>query len=269
MASRKVHLSAGIIIYIIFSILFYYWFLGTPTYLPAGMFGLASPLSWWPIPIPRTLTSADIIYLAVALLLVLTGAEIADYDKAIEWMQHRDWLTHSCIIPAAFSVVVIVFTVVKIGNPVQTLIFNPAVNTTLLLGMTVFSLGAASHLFLDYFPPIKSEELHSKKGSITAGHEAADYFISGMTAQELFRRLEGTALVHFWWNIEVEKENKKPRSKKDYELRKTLPARQSQTYYMVNGIVLLIIAIISLAMFLVLEFTTTWQQFLTILFLLP
>jgi hypothetical protein len=270
LASRKVHLSAGLIIYIIFTVIFYYWFLGTPTYLPAGLFGLTSPFSWLPVPIPRTLTSADIIYLAVALLLVLTGAELADYDKAIEWLQHRDWLTHSCIIPAVFSAIVMVFTVVKIGNPIQTLMFNPAVNTALLLGMTVFSLGAASHLLLDYFPPIKSEELHSKKGSITAGHEVADYFISGMTAQELFRRLEGTALVHFWWNVQVEKENKKPRSRaKSYALRKTLPPRQSQIYYMVNGIILLIIAIISLAMFLSLQSSTTWQQFFTILLLLP
>jgi hypothetical protein len=161
-----------------------------------------------------------------------------------------------------------VFTVVKIGNPIQTQIFNTPVNTILLLGITIFSLGAASHLLLDYFPPIKPEELHSKKGSITAGHEAADYFISGMTAQELFRRLEGTALVHFWWNVKVEKE-KKAKGGKGYEFRKTLPSKQSQIYYLINGIILLVIALISLVMFLSLEFNTSLQQFLTILSLLP
>lgn len=266
MAERKVHLTVGVLIYIVFSAIFYYWFLGIPVYLPAGIFGLAD-FPWLPIPTPRTLTSADILYLAVALLLVLTGAEIADYDKAIMWMQHRDWLTHSCIIPGAFAIIVMVFTVVKIGNPIQTQIFNTSINTVLLLGITVFSLGAASHLLLDYFPPIKPEELHSKKESITAGHEAADYFISGMTAQELFRRLEGTALVHFWWNVEVEKEKKGKRGK-GYEFRKTLPSKQSQTYYLINGIILLIIALIALVMFLSLEFATSLQQFLTVLSLL-
>ncbi|MEM3587167.1 MAG: hypothetical protein QXO71_07610 [Candidatus Jordarchaeaceae archaeon] len=266
MAARKFHLATGVIIYVLFSALFYHWFLGVPIYLPAGLFGFAN-IPWFPISIPRSLTSADIIYLVVALLLVLTGAEIADYDKAIAWMQHRDWFTHSCIIPGVLAIIVMVFTVVRVGNPLQILILNPTVDITLLLGITVFALGAASHLFLDYFPPIKSEELHSKKGSITAGHEAADYFISGMTAQELFRRLEGTALVHFWWNIQIEKEGKKTRRAKGYEFRKTLPAKQSQTYYLINGVILLIIAITSLLMFLILQFSTTWQQFVTLLLL--
>nr|MDO8081747.1 hypothetical protein [Candidatus Freyarchaeota archaeon] len=270
MAPRKVHLAVGLIVYFAFTIIFYYWYLGLSNYLPLKMFGTVLL-----IPLKRTLTSADMIYLAVALLLVLTGAEIADYDKAIMWLQHRDWLTHSCILPGIFSAIVIVFTFVQIGNPLQTLIFNPAVNTALLLGLAVFSLGAASHLFLDYFPPIKPEELHSKKGSLVAGHEAADYYISGMTGQELFRRLEGTALVHFWWQVEVEKEEKKPRSRgKGYELRRTLQPRQSQAYYMLNGTVLLIIAGLLLYLFMglqsgFLQTGLTWQQFLMLFLLFP
>jgi hypothetical protein len=262
MAPRKAHLAAGIIVYVAFTIIFYYWFLGTPTYLPAKLFGLSGVPDWFPIRMPRMLTSADIIYLAVALLLVLTGAEIADYDKAVMWMQHRDWFTHSLMIPTVFSSIVMIFTMVQIGNPLQTLLFNPTINTALILGMAVFAMGAASHLFLDYFPPIKPEELHNKKGSIVAGHEAADYFVSGMTAQELFRRLEGTALVHFWWEIKVEKEVKKTRSKgKSYEMRRTLDSRHSQTYYMLNGIALLIVAGVLLLQFLLLQASLTWQQF--------
>lgn len=266
MAARKYHLSVGIIVYIAFSIAYYYWLLSIPIYIPASLLGVTGLPTWFPIPLPRTLSSADPIYLVVALLLVLVGSEIADYDKAVAWMQHRDWLTHSCIIPGILSAIVMVFTVIKVGNPIQTLLFNPAVNTVLLLGMSVFALGAASHLFLDYFPPIKEAELHNKKGSLTAGHELADFYVSGMTGQELFRRLQGTALVHFWWTVSMPKEEKKKKTKQEkYAMRRTLDSKQSQAYYLTNGIILLLIAGLLFLQYFLIQAITMVQQYLILL----
>jgi hypothetical protein len=281
MAPRKVHLAAGIIIWVAFSIIFYYWFLGTPNYLPAKLLGLTSIPYWFPIRVGRSITSGDIMYVAVSLILVLTGAEMADYDKMITRLEHRDWLTHSVIIPGILSAIVLIFNVVPIGatigSYIQSIIFGPQVDTTLVLAMSVFALGAASHLLLDYFPPIKPEELHSKKGSIEAGNEGADYFISGMTARELFRRLEGTALVHFWWNIRVKREDtSKPKgakvrresnAKDEYVVRRTLQPRQSQTYYVINGAALVVIGLLLIWQFLIAEASTTMVQFIITLLL--
>lgn len=227
--------------------------------------GLTSLPALTPIAVGRSITSGDIIYIVVSLIMVLTGSEMADYDKMITLLQHRDWLTHSVIIPGIFSAIVLIFNIVQVGASLESMIFWPATDTTLTLAMSVFALGAASHLLLDYFPPIKIEELHSKKGSIVAGHEGSDYFISGMTAQELFRRLEGTALVHFWWNIKVAKEDtanpskgkRERKDKKDYELRRTLEPRQSQAYYLANGAALIVIALLLIWQFLLIEASTT------------
>ncbi|MHA1208920.1 MAG: hypothetical protein ACTSSA_06170 [Candidatus Freyarchaeota archaeon] len=263
MAPRKYHLGVGILVFVAFSSLFYYWYLGIPVYIPAKLFGITGPPI---IPISRTLNSADIIYLAITLLLVLTGAEIADYDKAIMWMQHRDFLTHSCVIPTIFAVIVMVFTVVQIGDPIQSLLFDTGVNNVLLIAMVSFILGAASHLLLDYFPPVNLKELHKEEKALEAGHEAADLFISGMTGKELFRRLQGSALVHFWWEIKVPKEGGRSRGKaKRYEMRKTLPSRQSQIYYLANAGILILVALLLMVQYFILEFGTAAQQLLLLL----
>ncbi|MGQ9722620.1 MAG: hypothetical protein ACUVXA_15015 [Candidatus Jordarchaeum sp.] len=263
MAPRKYHLAAGIIIYAAFSTIFYYWLLSTSYYVPASLFGITDiPV----IILNRTLSSADIIYLAIALLLVLTGAEIADYDKAIMWMQHRDWLTHSFILPTIFAAIVMIFTSIQIGNPYQAIFYNPRVNSVLLIGMASFVLGAASHLFLDYFPPIKVEELTSKRGSLEAGYQMADFYIAEMTAKELFRRLQGTALVHFWWAIAMPKEQKNKKSKvQKYEMKKTLDSKRSQQYYLANGLLLMLVAGLLLLQYFLIEFSSATQQLILLL----
>ncbi len=265
MAPRKYHLGVGVIVYIAFSVLFYYWFLGNPIYLPAKIFGIAGN---YVIPINRTLSSADILYLAVSFLLVLTGAEVADYDKAIMWMQHRDWFTHSSILPTIFAAIVMIFTMFNVGDPLQSLFYNPGVSGILSLIMVPFVLGAASHLLLDWFPPIDVKELTSVKGSLEAGHQAADFFISGMTGKELIRRLQGMALVHFWWEVAVPKEQKKSRSKvQKYEMRKTLDSEKSRLYYTVNALILLLVAALLMLQYILIEFSTASQQLMMLLLL--
>ncbi len=263
MAPRKYHLAVGVIVFIVFSALFYYWLLNVPVYLPGKLFGLTDVYA---IAVPRTFSSADIIYLAVALLLVLTGAEIADYDKAIMWMQHRDWLTHSLVIPTVFAAIVMIYTLVRVGNPLQALLYNPGVNNVLLIAMVPFVLGAASHLFLDYFPPIDLKNLNRQERALEAGYQAADLYISGMTGKELFRRLQGSALVHFWWEVKVPKEEKKKKTKvQRYEMRKTLPSRKSQAYYIANGLVLMLVAGLLMLQYFLLESAYAAQQLILIL----
>ena len=265
MAPRKYHLGVGIIVFIVFSVLFYYWLLGSNFYIPAKIFGITS-VPWFPIPINRTLTSADIIYLALALILVLTGAEIADYDKAIMWMQHRDFITHSFVIPTIFAAIVMIYTVVQTGNPLQALLYNPGVNNVLLIAMVPFLLGAASHLFLDYFPPINLKYLNRQERALEAGYQAADFYISGMTGKEIFRRLQGMALIHFWWEIKVPKEQKKKKSKvQRYEMRKTLPSRKSQIYYTVNGLILMAVSGLLMLQYFLLESAIALQQLILLL----
>nr|HDO81183.1 hypothetical protein [Candidatus Bathyarchaeota archaeon] len=240
MAARKYHLLFGVIVFVIFTAAYYKWYLGTWTLTVfAGMI----------IPTVNTFSSKDIVWLTIAFFLCLTGAEIADFDHAITWMHHRDFLTHSAIIPAIPAIVVLA------ASFTPTFLQEVRLASALLLAVIPFIFAAASHLLIDVFPSVPIEELSKEGKYVELAVRMADSAIRGMILSEFSKRLSGSYLIHFWWSIKTDKRE-----------RHTLPEGKTKTWLVINGLILIGIALALLARYLMLESTAILTQ-LTPLFL--
>ncbi|MEM1658885.1 MAG: hypothetical protein QXX87_05855 [Candidatus Jordarchaeales archaeon] len=228
MAARKYHLAVGILIFATFTALYYKWYLGIWSLTQVGetaFFHL------------RSITLRDIVWITVAFFLSLTGAEIADFDYAVTWMDHRDWLTHSAIIPSIPAIVVLLSTF----N--DTFMQEPRLGLSLLLAVIPLVLAAASHLIIDIFPSIPIEELAKKGKYVELAIRMADSVTRGMTLTEFNKRMSGGYLIHFWWSIKTEKGKKK----------RTLNEKETKTWLITNGLILTVVALTLLARYIILE----------------
>lgn len=240
MAARKYHLAVGVLVFVAFAVTFYMWYLGTWTLTEIGKNIFSTP---------RSFSSRDVVWLTIAFFLSLTGSEIADFDHAITWMNHRDWLTHSAIIPSIPAVIVLAATFSS------TFMQEAHLALSLLLAVVPMVLTAASHLLIDLFPSVPIEELSKKGKYVELAVRMADSAIRGMILTEFGKRMSGSYLIHFWWNIKTEKGKE----------RRTLSEKKTKTWLMVNGLVLVGVALALLARYLMLELSFSVTQLASIL----
>ncbi|MBS7248653.1 MAG: hypothetical protein QXW47_08940 [Candidatus Jordarchaeales archaeon] len=239
MAARKYHLAVGVLVFVAFAIAFYKWYLGTWTITEVNGNIFSTP---------RSFSSRDVVWLTISFFLSLTGSEIADFDHAITWMNHRDWLTHSAIIPSIPAVVVLAATFSS------TFMQEARLALSLLLAMVPLVLAAASHLLIDLFPSVPIEELSKKGKYVELAVRMADSAIRGMILTEFGKRMSGSYLIHFWWNIKKEKGKE----------RRTLSEKKTKTWLVINGVVLIGVALALLARYLMLELSFPITQLVSI-----
>lgn len=240
MAARKYHLAMGVLVFVAFAAAFYKWYLGTWTLAEMGGSVFSTP---------RSFSSRDVVWLTIAFFLSLTGSEIADFDHAITWMNHRDWLTHSAIIPSIPAVVVLAST---FSN---TFMQEAHLALSLLLAVVPLVLAAAVHLLIDVFPSVPVEELAKKGKYVELAVRMADSAVRGMVLSEFGKRLSGSYLIHFWWTV------KRERGKE----RRTLNERKTKTWLVLNGLVLVGVAVVLLARYFTLELSSPIAQLTSIL----
>lgn len=231
MAARKYHLAVGMLVFAAFTALYYKWYLGTWSLVQVGE-TLLLRLHY--------ITLRDIVWITIAFFLSLTGAEIADFDYAVTWMDHRDWLTHSAIIPSIPAIIVLLSTFN--GTFMQ----EPRLSLSLLLAVIPLVLAAASHLIIDIFPSVPIEDLAKKGKYVELAVRIADSVTRGMALTEFNRRMAGSYLIHFWWSVKTEKGKK----------RRTLNEKETKTWLITNGLILAGVALILLARYIVLETQT-------------
>ncbi len=231
MAARKYHLAMGLIVFVSFAVSFYKWYLGTwdITLIGENI-----------IPVHHSFNSKDVVWLTIAFFLSLVGSEIADFDHAITWMNHRDWLTHSAIIPS------IPATIVLAATFSNTFMQEPRLALSLLLAVVPLLLAASVHLLIDVFPSVPIEELSKKGKYVELAVRMADSAIRGMILTEFDKRMSGSYLIHFWWKIKTKKGKEK----------QTLNARSTKTWLIVNGLILLGVTAVLLARYFMLEMST-------------
>ena len=157
----------------------------------------------------------DLSWLTIGLLLAIFGGVFPDLDQSYKSLfSHRDWLTHSAIIPLIFSGI---------------LLYSGSVNAPLFPVMAMFNLGVASHLLLDYFPSWKSGGKNEKDKDFEDIVYALEWAVEGLTGKELVQQLTGTYLVHF------------PIS--GPKGRKTLDVNKTRMYFIVNALILIVMGI--------------------------
>ncbi|UJG39718.1 MAG: hypothetical protein K9W45_07560 [Candidatus Heimdallarchaeum aukensis] len=157
------------------------------------------------------------LWIVISALICIIGAEFPDFD--IIWKEvfhHRYFLTHSAILPAILTLPVIAVSE----------------RTNFLLPVFGFFLiGNASHLLLDLFPSWKEE----KDGKIKDDAHAMAWLTTGLSGRELYSKLKGTYLIHFY-----------PFSIKG---KNTLNKKATRTWFVVNALLMISWAIILLFFF--------------------
>lgn len=204
MANRKWHMITSIILYIIYCV--FYWFLYTEGDLPAPGLPELAPL-----------------WLITGFLMALIGAEAPDWDLLINWMHHRDILTHSIGIPLIITGTFLAQKIVTPDDPtlILALVFAP------------FLIGFGSHLLLDLFPSVDPERELAEKGITKTTATLLGGFVSGLTGIETIKALQGTYLIHLPWRMPVVSEKKGV----FVEMRKTYPKHLTRWWLFFNGLI--------------------------------
>jgi hypothetical protein len=155
----------------------------------------------------------DIPWIVLGFGLSMFGAELPDYDQlADRLLNHRDVITHSALIPVMLYIVVA--------------LFSPHITIAPLLFLVL--LGHASHMFLDLFPVWQGsgKMLQGKKnyGGLQA---PALWLVEGVTGEEIYKKLQGTYLIHLPVKIpdleagKKQKKGAKPKERRTFEKGRT------------------------------------------------
>jgi len=157
---RKSHILGGFILWIV-AMVIYIWI----------NYSDFEPWSW-----------VNIMWIVISLFSCLLGAEMADYD--ILWksvLHHRHIITHSFILPGILCIPV--FAVAETGTS----------GDFLLPSFGLYSMGYASHLFLDLFPVWKGDK---KETESDEAREVLAWLSGGLTGDELYSKMSGIYLIH-------------------------------------------------------------------------
>jgi hypothetical protein len=209
-ANRTWHLTFGFLIYIVFTVLWNLY------------------LGW---------NKNDLVWMTLGIMSVLWGADLPDYDQQMMWFEHRDIRTHSALIALTF------FLVTYFLTPSDVYLFiAPA------LGL--FFIGNASHFFLDEFPVWAGSGNPKKAGGLKKGGTLASarWFIEGITGAEIYKKLEGTYLIHLPMKVPEAQRQKEKSGKVEIVIheRKTMPKNATRVWLFANGMIALTLAILSL-----------------------
>ena len=208
MANRTWHLWFGFIVFIAYSIV-YFWY--THFDYPH-----------------------DILLVTLGLIAAL-GSEVPDIDQIADRIfHHRDWFTHSSI----FATIIFVLAYM----------YGDYFGISLVAYVvSAFLVTNASHFFLDLFPVWKGSG-DREKGTMKSGMMApARWLIEGVTGDQLYERLEGTYRIHLPFAIPEKKEmKKKGKAVAPEEMMKTLPASQTRAWLILSGLVNLVFAVLLL-----------------------
>jgi len=209
-ANRAWHLTFGFLIYIVFTVVWNLHF------------------GW---------NKNNLVWMTLGIMSALWGADLPDYDLQMMWFEHRDIRTHSALITVVFFVVTYFLT------PSDVYLFiAPA------LGL--FFIGNASHFFLDEFPVWAGSGDPRKPGGLKKGGTLASarWFIEGITGGEIYKKLEGTYLIHLPMKIpEAErKETKGGKVEISIHQRKTLNKNATRTWLFANALINVVLALMSL-----------------------
>ncbi len=211
MALRKWHLIWGLISFVIF--IGIYWYIGETEILKYNK------ARWHEI---------NPIWVVGAFWMAFIGAEFPDWDQftflaGIRLFHHRDWFTHSAMLPALFTVP---FIITRLDDPAD---------PNLLFGLmfAAFSFGMASHFFLDLWPTMNVDRMLQKKGIVGTSIEMTKGFFEGLTGWG--KGFTGTYLIHLPFKMPVLDVTDK--DKEAIELRKTLPKNLTRLWLVINGII--------------------------------
>ncbi|MFW9855621.1 MAG: hypothetical protein ACFFFG_11200 [Candidatus Thorarchaeota archaeon] len=203
MANRKWHMITAILVYTIYLVT--YW--AVDTNIP-----------------DLGLTDIAPLWMTLGFLMGLIGAEAPDWDLLINWMHHRDIITHSIFIPIGITAI---FFYQKFADP-----SDPTL-APLALVFTPFLVGFASHLLLDLFPSVDPEKEVKEKGITKTTATLLGGFVSGLTGIETIKALQGTYLIHLPFRLPVKSEKKD----KFIEIRRTFPLHTSRWWLFFSGLI--------------------------------
>lgn len=179
----------------------------------------------------------NLVWMMLGIMSVLWGADLPDYDQQMMWFEHRDIRTHSALIAVAF------FLVTYFLSP-------PDVYLFIAPALALFFIGNASHFFLDEFPVWAGSGDPSKPGGLKKGGTLASarWFIEGVTGAELYKKLQGTYLIHLPMKVpEAErKETKSGKVEIKIQERETLGKNATRIWLFVNALICVLLAVISL-----------------------
>lgn len=219
MAIRKYHLLWGAISYIVFVVGYWYISENDTVSLRAGS-------EWYVI---------NPIWIVGAFWMGIVGAEWPDWDQmtligGIRLFHHRDWFTHSCLLPILMT---IPFVITHLDNSGDT-------NLEMGFLFAAFYFGVASHLFLDLWPCMNVDDMLRKKGIVGTSIDMTKGFFRGLTGWG--EGFGGTYLIHLPFKmpvLDVEDGDKGGA----VEMRKTLPTHASRLYLVLNGLMCIILGI--------------------------
>lgn len=212
MANRKWHLITAIIVFLIYSIS--YWFVNT-NYIDE-------------------LPELSVLWVVTAFLMALIGAEAPDWDLMLNWAHHRDIGTHSFFIP-------LFITITYLFQKSMNIVNDPSLYLALIYAP--FFLGFASHLILDLFPSVDPEKEVKEKGVTRTTAMLLGGFVSGLTGVQTIKALQGTYLIHLPFKMPVGSE----KEGKTWEIRKTLPKHATRWWLFCNGVVTGLLGILLIA----------------------
>ncbi|MFX0015748.1 MAG: hypothetical protein ACFFB2_01265 [Promethearchaeota archaeon] len=156
--------------------------------------------------------------------MTLIGAEAPDWDLLLNWMHHRDIVTHSIFIPLFITITFLIQIFLAIPDDqslILSLIFLP------------FFLGFMSHLLLDLFPSVDPEREVKERGVTRTTAMLVGGFVSGLTGVKTIKALQGTYLIHL--PVKMPVKNEKERD--IWEMRRTLPLHASRWWLFLNGLI--------------------------------
>lgn len=217
MALRKWHLLWGFLSFVFFTV--GYWYLTENKDILTANY-------WYEV---------NPIWIVGAFWMAIVGAEWPDWDQmtllgGIRLFHHRDWFTHSCLLPIIFT---IPFVMTRLDDPSD---------SNLVFGFlfAAFFFGVASHLFLDLWPTMNVDHMLSKKGVVGTSVEMTKGFFKGLTGWG--DGFVGTYLIHLPFKMPVVdvEDGKKGGA---VELRKTLPKHGSRLYLIINGLICIFLGI--------------------------
>lgn len=215
-ALRKWHLFMGFLTFILYIVL--YWYIGENEVLKTARWHGLNP-----------------IWVIGAFWMAMIGAEFPDWDQmtsigGIRLFRHRDWTTHSILLPFLLTVP---FVVTRLDDPDD---------PNLIFGVlfAAFFFGMASHLFLDLWPTMNVDHMLKRKGLVGTNVSITKGFFEGLAGWG--QKFTGTYLIHLPFRMPViELTNKK---KEGIALRKTLPKHLTRLWLVVNGLLCLLLGII-------------------------
>lgn len=210
MANRNWHLTTGFLIYAVFTIAWNLY------------------VGW---------DKDNLVWMTLGIMSVLWGVDLPDYDQQMMWFEHRDIRTHSALIALVFFLVTYLLT-----PPDVYLFVAPA--------LALFFMGNASHFFLDEFPVWAGSGDPKKAGGLKKGGTLASvlWFIQGISGAEIYKKLEGTYLIHLPMKIPDADRHRDKSGKVEIEIhqRETLAKNTTRIWLFVNALVSLVLAFLSL-----------------------